>query len=103
MGAPQATTASEYVLTSSGLPSRQFIQVITMLLQHDVGERPSASDLSQSPLLPPRIEDESLRAALNVMGTLFSTRICNLNQRARQLRAVLHIMMLYWPPSSRKR
>lgn len=43
--------------------------VITWLLQHDTNERPSAIELSQSPLLPPRLEDEYFRGALRMMST----------------------------------
>ncbi|KDQ25175.1 hypothetical protein PLEOSDRAFT_1066383 [Pleurotus ostreatus PC15] len=42
-------------------------QIITWLLQHDTNERPSAIELSQSPLLPPRLEDEYFRGALRMM------------------------------------
>ncbi|KDQ55313.1 hypothetical protein JAAARDRAFT_37347 [Jaapia argillacea MUCL 33604] len=37
-------------------------QIISSLLQHDPNAHPSALELSQSPLLPPRIEDESFKA-----------------------------------------
>ncbi|KAL5519904.1 hypothetical protein ACEPAG_1564 [Sanghuangporus baumii] len=42
-------------------------QIIHWLLQHDPTKRPSAIQLSQSPLLPPRVEDEYFKAALSVM------------------------------------
>ncbi|KAJ2913179.1 hypothetical protein MD484_g7237, partial [Candolleomyces efflorescens] len=43
-------------------------EIITWLLQHDPEKRPSAIDLSQSPLLPPRVEDEYFNQALNMMA-----------------------------------
>lgn len=42
--------------------------VIEWLLQHKPANRPTALELSQSPLMPPRIEDEYFRGALNMMG-----------------------------------
>jgi eukaryotic translation initiation factor 2-alpha kinase 4 len=42
--------------------------VIEWLLQHDPGKRPSALELSQSSLLPPRIEDEYFKGALRMMS-----------------------------------
>ena len=36
----------------------QSVLVITWLLQHNPNDRPTALELSQSPLLPPRMEDE---------------------------------------------
>ncbi|KAL6299472.1 kinase-like domain-containing protein [Sparassis latifolia] len=42
-------------------------QIITWLLQHNPNDRPSAVELSQSPLLPPRLEDEYLTGALRKM------------------------------------
>ncbi|KAI0746241.1 Serine/threonine-protein kinase [Daedaleopsis nitida] len=59
-------------------------QIITWLLQHDPDRRPTALQLSQSPLLPTRVEDEYVMGALNmitkadsphlptVLSTLFS-------------------------------
>ena len=44
--------------------------VITWLLQHDPDKRPTALELSQSPLLPPRLEDEFFKGALKLMGEL---------------------------------
>ncbi|KAG6856809.1 hypothetical protein H0H87_000506 [Tephrocybe sp. NHM501043] len=42
-------------------------EIITWLLQHRPEDRPTASELSQSPLLPSRIEDEYFKGALNLM------------------------------------
>lgn len=41
--------------------------VINWLLQHNPDDRPSAVELSQSSLLPPRLEDEYFKAALKMM------------------------------------
>jgi hypothetical protein len=43
--------------------------VITCLLDHDPDTRPTALELSQSPLLPARLEDEYFKSALGMMGT----------------------------------
>ncbi|KAI5119391.1 hypothetical protein M0805_005934 [Coniferiporia weirii] len=42
-------------------------EIITLLLQHDPSHRPTAIQLSQSPLLPPRMEDEYFKEALHTM------------------------------------
>ncbi|KZT06721.1 Serine/threonine-protein kinase [Laetiporus sulphureus 93-53] len=42
-------------------------QIITWLLQHNPNDRPSALELSQSSLLPPRLEDEYFKGALKMM------------------------------------
>ena len=42
--------------------------VITLLLQHEPDKRPTALELSQSPLLPSRLEDEYFKGALRMMG-----------------------------------
>ncbi|KAJ7668466.1 kinase-like domain-containing protein [Mycena polygramma] len=42
-------------------------QIITRLLDHDPETRPTALELSQSPLLPARIEDEYFKSALGMM------------------------------------
>ncbi|CCM05314.1 uncharacterized protein FIBRA_07528 [Fibroporia radiculosa] len=42
-------------------------QIITWLLQHNPNDRPTALELSQSPLLPPRLEDEYFKGALRMM------------------------------------
>ncbi|KAH7923751.1 Serine/threonine-protein kinase [Leucogyrophana mollusca] len=43
-------------------------QIIAWLLRHDPADRPSALELSQSPLLPPRMEDEYFKVALRMMA-----------------------------------
>ncbi|KAG6888787.1 hypothetical protein C0992_007517 [Termitomyces sp. T32_za158] len=42
-------------------------EIITWLLQHRPEDRPTAVELSQSPLLPSRLEDEYFKGALNLM------------------------------------
>ncbi|KAF9457367.1 kinase-like domain-containing protein [Collybia nuda] len=42
-------------------------EIITWLLQHNPDDRPSAVELSQSALLPARLEDEYFKGALNLM------------------------------------
>ncbi|KAK0199520.1 kinase-like domain-containing protein [Desarmillaria ectypa] len=42
-------------------------QLITWLLQHEPDDRPTALELSQSPLLPSRLEDEYFKGALKMM------------------------------------
>lgn len=42
--------------------------IITQLLNHDPNKRPSALELSQSPLLPHGLEDEYFRAALQMIS-----------------------------------
>ncbi|KAJ7760657.1 kinase-like domain-containing protein [Mycena maculata] len=42
-------------------------QIITCLLDHDPDTRPTALELSQSPLLPSRLEDEYFKGALGMM------------------------------------
>lgn len=42
--------------------------VITWLLQHQPEDRPTALELSQSPLLPQRLEDEYFKSALKLMS-----------------------------------
>lgn len=44
--------------------------VITWLLKHNPDERPTALELSQSNLLPPRLEDEYFKGALKMMSKL---------------------------------
>ncbi|KAK0438425.1 kinase-like domain-containing protein [Armillaria borealis] len=46
------------------LPQRE---IITWLLQHEPDDRPTALELSQSPLLPSRLEDEYFKGALKMM------------------------------------
>ncbi|KAF9065023.1 kinase-like domain-containing protein [Rhodocollybia butyracea] len=43
-------------------------EIINWLLQHEPDQRPSAIELSQSPLMPPRMEDEYLKGALRLMA-----------------------------------
>ncbi|KIY67256.1 Serine/threonine-protein kinase [Cylindrobasidium torrendii FP15055 ss-10] len=43
-------------------------QIITSLLQQDPDDRPTALELSQSPLLPSRLEDEYFKGALRMMA-----------------------------------
>ncbi|TRM58463.1 hypothetical protein BD626DRAFT_573474 [Schizophyllum amplum] len=43
-------------------------QIITWLLQHDPDDRPNAVELSESNLLPPRVEEEYLKNALEMMA-----------------------------------
>ena len=43
-------------------------EIITLLLQHNPVSRPTATELANKPLLPERLEDESFRDALRVMG-----------------------------------
>lgn len=45
-----------------------FPTVITSLLQHDIDKRPSAQELSESDLLPPKVQEEYFRNALHVMS-----------------------------------
>jgi len=42
-------------------------QIITWLLKHNPDDRPTALELSQSSLLPPRLEDEYFKGALKMM------------------------------------
>ena len=49
--------------------------VITWLLQHEPQKRPTAYELSQSPLVPPRMEGEYFKGALHLMGESPSTYI----------------------------
>lgn len=56
-----------------------FVTVITWLLQHNPNDRPTALELSQSSLLPPRMEDEYFKSALKMMGSyiVFSSISCS--------------------------
>lgn len=42
--------------------------VITSLLHHDPIQRPSALELSHSPLLPPLLQDDSFKRSLDMIG-----------------------------------
>ncbi|KAI0354133.1 Serine/threonine-protein kinase [Trametes cingulata] len=43
-------------------------QIIQWLLEHDPEKRPTALELSQSPLLPPRLEDEYVKSAMKLIA-----------------------------------
>ncbi|KAL1938729.1 hypothetical protein VTO73DRAFT_11332 [Trametes versicolor] len=43
-------------------------QIIKWLLEHDPDKRPTAMELSQSPLLPPRLEDEYVKSAMKLIA-----------------------------------
>ncbi|KAH9846907.1 Serine/threonine-protein kinase [Lenzites betulinus] len=43
-------------------------QIIRWLLEHDPEKRPTAMELSQSPLLPPRLEDEYVKSAMKLIA-----------------------------------
>ncbi|KAF9445879.1 Serine/threonine-protein kinase [Macrolepiota fuliginosa MF-IS2] len=43
-------------------------QIIDWLLQHDPNDRPTALELSESSLMPPKLEDENFKGALNLMA-----------------------------------
>lgn len=45
-------------------------EIIQSLLQHDPDDRPSASKLVQSKLLPERMEEDNMKEALRLMGGL---------------------------------
>lgn len=49
--------------------------VITWLLQHEPQKRPTAYELSQSLLVPPRMEEEYFKGVLRLMGESSSTYI----------------------------
>ncbi|THH00815.1 hypothetical protein EW026_g1755 [Hermanssonia centrifuga] len=91
------STGSERIVVIEGLrkpgivfpsgwdvPRSRQRKIITWLLQHDPDERPTALELSQSPLLPPKVEDAYYKDALrkmvepdsvhrqSVLATLFS-------------------------------
>lgn len=70
-------------------------QIITWLLQHNPDDRPSAPELSQSPLLPPRLEDEYFKAALKMMSKSDSPHLQAVlstlfNQPAKPFRVFLY-------------
>lgn len=47
-------------------------KIIVWLLQHEPAKRPTALELSQSDLMPARVEDENIKSALSVIGALSS-------------------------------
>ena len=47
--------------------------VISWLLRHNPDDRPTALELSQSSLLPPRVEDEYFKGALRMMSESMTT------------------------------
>lgn len=49
--------------------------VITWLLQHDPAKRPTPVELSESPLMPPRVEDEQFKNTLGTIGMFEITLI----------------------------
>ncbi|KAH9487410.1 eIF-2-alpha kinase GCN2 [Psilocybe cubensis] len=70
-------------------------EIITWLLQHDPDKRPTALELSQSPLLPERLEDEYFKNALRLMAkpdtTHHQTALATLfKQPPRLSRAVVY-------------
>lgn len=46
-------------------------EIIQSLLQHNPDDRPSASKLVQSKLLPERMEEDNMKEALRLMGKLY--------------------------------
>ena len=56
-----------------------YFAVITLLLQHEPDKRPTALELSQSTLLPSRLEDEYFKGALRMMGWFHSSLMFFLN------------------------
>jgi translation initiation factor 2-alpha kinase 4 len=59
---------SAIIFPSSWEPKRERQRkIITSLLQHSPDDRPSASELSESPLLPERVEDEYFKGSLKTM------------------------------------
>ena len=64
------------------------------MLQHNPNERPSALQLSQSPLLPPRIEDEYFKEALQMMSESIISSRGNLILKDTQRNPILLIIKL---------
>lgn len=56
------------VFSSIHLQSGEYSSVISWLLRHNPDDRPTALELSQSSLLPPRVEDEYFKGALRMMS-----------------------------------
>ncbi|KZT71101.1 Serine/threonine-protein kinase [Daedalea quercina L-15889] len=70
-------------------------QIITWLLQHNPNDRPTALELSQSSLLPPRLEDEYFKGALRMMTKPDSPHLQSVlsslfNQPAKPVRGLLY-------------
>ena len=61
----QQSRLSEHGFT---VQSKMTFPVITSLLHHDPVQRPSALDLSHSPLLPPLLQDDSFKRSLDMIG-----------------------------------
>lgn len=61
----QQSKLSGYKLT---IQTECAFAVITSLLQHDPVQRPSAFELSHSPLLPPLLQDDSFKRSLGMIG-----------------------------------
>ena len=55
-------------VSSSEFKRLIFLSVITWLLKHRPEDRPTALELSQSSLLPQRVEDEYFKGALELMS-----------------------------------
>jgi translation initiation factor 2-alpha kinase 4 len=57
----------------SGWPAARVRQksIVTWLLQHEPSKRPTALELSQSDLVPARVEDENIKSALSMIGMCF--------------------------------
>lgn len=65
----QRESAYTFILTSFVLTILPPLRlVITWLLQHEPDKRPTAFELSNSSLLPTRLEDEYYKNALRLMG-----------------------------------
>lgn len=70
-------------------------QIITWLLQHNPNDRPTALELSQSSLLPPRLEDDYFKGALKMMTKPNSPHLQSIlsslfNQPAKPVRGFLY-------------
>lgn len=61
----QQSRLSEHGFT---IQSKMTFAVITSLLHHDPVQRPSALELSHSPLLPPLLQDDSFKRSLDMIG-----------------------------------
>jgi translation initiation factor 2-alpha kinase 4 len=65
------------IIFPSGWPAARVRQksIVTWLLQHEPSKRPTALELSQSDLVPARIEDENIKSALSMIGTCFCSSL----------------------------